>query len=283
MKILAPVLLGLAVAATSLPSAAGTLDDIRSRGSIRLGYSETKAPFSFKAKDDGQPAGFAVELCKRVALAAVQALKLPSAKLEWIALDPSTRIDAVADGKVDIECSTTTPTLSRREKVDFSIPFFADAATLMGRSEKAIAIPELRGRRIAVTENTTTVVALERGLRIRQVQAQVVKTRTLAQAFEMLKAGEVEAIAGDRTALVGTFLIGGDGEGFSVFAEDLSYEPYSLVVRKGDTRFRLLVDSVLARLYRSDDIDALYAKWLLPLGKPSPVLATLYLLNSLPE
>lgn len=283
MKRLLAALLGLAASLALAPARADTLDDIRQRGAIRLGYSETKAPFSFKAKDDGQPAGFAVELCKRVALAAVQAVKLPTVKLEWVALDPSTRMDAVADGKVDIECSTTTPTLSRREKVDFSIPFFADAATLMGRSEKAIAIPELRGRRIAVAENTTTVVALERGLRTRQVQAQVVKTRTLAQAFEMLKAGEVEAIAGDRTALVGTFLIGGGGEGFSVFAEDLSYEPYSLVVRKGDTRFRLLADSVLARLYRSDDIDALYAQWLLPLGKPSPALVALYLLNAMPE
>lgn len=227
MKLLAATLVSLA-AALALPAAhAGTLEDIGKRGAIRLGYSETKAPFSFKARDDGQPAGFAVELCKRVALAAVQSLKLPTVQVEWVALDPSTRIDAVAEGKVDIECSTTTPTLSRREKVDFSIPFFADAATLMGRSEKAIA--------------------------------------------------------GDRTALVGTFLIGGGGEGFAVFAEDLSYEPYSLVVRKGDDRFRLLVDSVLARLCHSDGIDALYAQWLLPLGKPSPALATLYLLNALPE
>jgi ABC-type amino acid transport substrate-binding protein len=200
-----------------------------------------------------------------------------------VALDPATRIEAVARGRVDIECATTTPTLSRRQLVDFSIPFYADAATLMARSEKAIAIPELRGRRIAVADNTTTVAALERGLRARQVGAEIVKTRTLAQAFAMLKAGEVDAIAGDRTALVGTFLIGGGGEGFSVFAEDLSYEPYSLVVRKGDTRMRLLVDGVLARLYRSEDIDALYAKWLLPLGKPSPALVTLYMLNALPE
>ena len=283
MKLLAATLLGLAASIALPPAHAGTLEDIGKRGAIRLGYSETKAPFSFKAKDDGQPAGFAVELCKRVALAAVQALRVPSVKLEWVALDPSTRIDAVADGKVAIECTTTTPTLSRRERVDFSIPFFADAATLMGRSDKAIAIPELRGRRIAVAENTTTVAALERGLRARQVGAEIVKARTLAQAFGMLKAGEVDAIAGDRTALVGTFLIGGGGEGFSVFAEDLSYEPYSLVVRKGDDRFRLLVDSVLARLYRSDDIDALYAQWLLPLGKPSPALVALYLLNAMPE
>jgi ABC-type amino acid transport substrate-binding protein len=283
MKILAPLLLGLAAAAGTLPSAADTLDDIRARGAVRLGYSETKAPFSFKAKDDGQPAGFAVELCQRVAVAVAQALKGTSLKVEWVALDPATRIEAVAQGRVDIECSTTTPTLARRETVDFSIPFYADSATLLGRSDKAIAIPELRGRRIAVADNTTTVAALERGLRARQVGAQIVKTRTLAQAFAMLKAGEVEAIAGDRTALAGTFLIGGGGEGFSVFAEDLSYEPYSLVVRKGDTRMRLLVDGVLARLYRSEDIDALYARWLLPLGKPSPALVTLYMLHALPE
>ncbi|MBP6317422.1 MAG: amino acid ABC transporter substrate-binding protein, partial [Rubrivivax sp.] len=57
---------------------AGTLDDIRKRGAMRLGYAESKAPFSFNAKDDGQPAGFSVELCKRVAAAAMRSLGVPS-------------------------------------------------------------------------------------------------------------------------------------------------------------------------------------------------------------
>jgi len=283
MKTVASLLLGLAAAATAVPAAAGTLEDIRKRGEIRLGFSLTKAPFSFEAKDDGQPAGFSVELCKRVAVAVVQHLKLPSTRIRWVALDPATRIEAVAAGKVDLECGTTTPTISRRARVGFSLPIYADAATLMGRSASAISLGELQGKRIAVTDGTTTVASLERALRARKLQAEVVRTNSLAGAFDLLKAGGVEAIAGDRTALVGTFLLGGGGEGFSVFAEDIAYEPYALVMRKGDERFRLLVDSVLSGIYRSGEIDAIYTAWLAPLGRPTPALVALYLLNALPD
>jgi len=110
-----------------------------------------------------------------------------------------------------------------------------------------------------------------------------VKTRTVAEGFEMLKAGQVDALASDRTALVGTFLQAGGAEGLGVFGEDLSYEPYALVMRKGDPEFRLLVDRVLAQIYRTGDIEAIYSRWLGPLGTPSVGLMGMYLLNSLPE
>jgi glutamate/aspartate transport system substrate-binding protein len=101
------------------------------------------------------------------------------------------------------------------------------------------------------------------------------------EGFEMLKGGKVDALAGDRTALVGTFLQGGGAEGLTVFAEDLSYEPYALVLRRNDADFRLVVDRVIAQLYREGEIEAVYGRWLAPLGKPGLVLLNLYLLNAL--
>lgn len=275
--------LAAAFLALALPALGGTLEDIRSRGSIRLGYSETKAPFAFKAKNDGQPAGFSVELCRRVALGVTSRLQVTSLRLEWVPLDPATRLDAVASGKVDLECGTTSITLARRDRVDFSLPIFVDGATLLGRASVARTLREMNGRKVAVAEGTTTVAALERGLLVSNVKAGIVRTRTVAEAFEKLKAGEVDAIAGDRTALVGTYLLGGGGEGFTIFPETLSYEPYALALRRDDAAFRLVVDTVLAGLYRSNDIDRIYQDWLAPLGKPSEFLVLLYALNSLPD
>lgn len=279
---LSMLMLAAALCAASLAEA-GTLDEIRKRGAIRLGYSESKAPFSFNAKDDGQPAGFSVELCRRVAASVMRSFEAASLQLEWVPLDPDSRLEAVASGRVDLECGTTTATLSRRRQVDFSLPIFADEATLIGRASVAKRIPELQGRRIAVAESTTTARALERGLARQQVKAEVVRTRTLAQAFDLLKAGQVDAIAGDRTALVGVYLLEGRVDGLAVFEESLSYEPYALALRRGDTDFRLLVDAALAETYRSGEIESIVKTWLAPLGKPSPALVALYLLNTLPE
>ncbi|MFZ3322364.1 MAG: amino acid ABC transporter substrate-binding protein [Usitatibacter sp.] len=259
---------------------AQTLADAKKRGALRLGYSETSAPFAFKGKD-GAVVGYSVELCKRIAAAVANAGG--PAKVEWVALTPATRLTAVAKGDVDIECGTTTITMSRREKVDFSLPIFVDAATVLARKTSATTLSELQGKKVAVAEGTTTVAALETGLAKRFVKAEIVMTKTVSEGFELLKAGKVDALASDRTALVGTFLQGGGAEGLIVFAEDLSYEPYALVLRKGDSEFRLAVDRVLASLYRSGQIEEIYGQWLAPLGKPGLPLISMYLLNSYPE
>lgn len=261
---------------------AGTLEDIAARGSVRLGYSETKAPFSFRLPTVDEPSGFSVELCRRVAVEIVRRLGRPVA-LDWVPVDPGDRLEAVAEGRVDLECGSTTTTLSRRERVDFSLPIFVDSATLMARAEVARRIADLQGRRVAVTEATTTVGVLETALAKRGVRAELVFTRTLADAFELLRAGRVDAIAGDRTTLVGSFFSSGGAEGLGIFEENLSYEPYALTLRRGDAAFRLLVDTVLARLYRTREIDRILRDWLSPFGDPTDVLVLMYQLNGLPD
>ena len=188
-------------------ASAQSLADIKKKGTIRLGYSETSVPFSYKNKE-GAVGGYSTEICARVA-AAIPADGGGVVKVEWVPLTPQTRLDAVAKGTVDLECGTTTITLTRREKLDFSLPIFVDTATILSRKSVAATLPELQGRKIAVAENTTTLPAVERGLAKRFIKAEIVRAKTVAEAFEMLKAGKVDAMGGDRTALVGTFLLGG--------------------------------------------------------------------------
>ena len=64
---------------------------------------------------------------------------------------------------------------------------------------------------------------------------------------------------------------------------DFSYEPYALMLRRNDSAFRLAVNRELARLYRTEEIYAIYERWLGVLGAPGPLLKSLYFLNGLPE
>jgi glutamate/aspartate transport system substrate-binding protein len=272
-----------AVLFMALPSQASTLDDIKARGSIRLGFSETNAPFSFRAKDDGTPAGYSVELCKRVAQSVKTALDMPNLQVDWVPLDASNRVEAVVMQRVDLECGTTTATLTRRREVDFSLTIFADTSTLVGRERVATALAGLEGKRIAVTEFTTTEKALAHAMSVLRLNAQVVRTRTPGEAFGLLKSGQVDAMAGDRTVLVGTFLLQGQADGLVLYDDVLSYEPYALAMRRGDPSFRLLVDAALAQVFRSGEIDRIVRAWLQPLGTLSPAVQTLFKLNALPE
>ena len=279
-----PVKSIIAVAALLCAFAADaqTLADVKKRGALRIGYSETSVPFSFKDKD-GQPSGYSVELCKRVATA-ITTKSGAAVKVEWVPLTPATRLDAVATGKVDMECSTATVTLSRRETVDFSLPIFVDAATVMSRGTAAKALSDLQGKKIAVAEGTTTVAALEGGLAKRFIKAEIVKTKTVAEGFDLLKEGKVDALASDRTALVGTFLRGGGAEGLGVLSEDLSYEPYAIVLPRGDWALRLAVNTGLAEVFRSGEIMKVFDRWFTPIGmRPGLLLGSTYALGALRE
>src|SRR5262245_63841286 len=60
-------------ACTNMPGSAGSapkdaLSRITQTQTLTLGYREDSKPFSFKG-DDGNPAGYSVDLCKRVAAA----------------------------------------------------------------------------------------------------------------------------------------------------------------------------------------------------------------------
>ena len=55
------------------------------------------------------------------------------------------------------------------------------------------------------------------------------------------------------------------------------------MLRRGDPAFRLAVNRVLARLYRSGQILEIYTHWFGQIGTPSAVLLSLYAIEGLPE
>lgn len=97
----------------------GTLKKIKTSGTLTIGYLTSAPPFSFPGPDK-RPVGYSVELCMRVASEIQKQLALENLKLNWVPVTTENRIDMVAQGKVDIDCGTTTGSLSRQEQVDFS-------------------------------------------------------------------------------------------------------------------------------------------------------------------
>jgi ABC-type amino acid transport substrate-binding protein len=276
------LLLALALLATSAD--AQTLDKIRKSGVITLGYIDGAAPFSF-ADGNGDPQGYSVELCRAVADGVAAQLKRTNLKTRWIKLTIQNRIDAVRQGKVDVECSTTTWTLSRQQLVDFSLVTFVDGGSLLVRADSdASRVADLDGKRIAVITGTTTERALRAALTRGTVKAQLVPIKTRDEGLTLLREGQVDGLASDRTALIGVVVMSGGSRGtFKLIDQDFSIEQYALMLPRGDHDLRLAVNRVLARVYRSGDIHKIYARWLGPLGPPSVLLSATYFIQNLSE
>ena len=261
----------------------GTLKKVADSGTLTIGYRENALPFSYTGSD-GKPAGYSIDLCQEIALAVQQELKLPNMAVRWVPVTPENRVDAVANGTVDIECGSTTASLSRQEKVDFTLMTFVDGASLLiaeGSGLKTVA--DLAGKRIGVVPGTTTEKAVADFLRSQSLTATVVPVKDHDEGLAALQTSKIEAYASDRIILVGLVLQARGTSRYALISDDLSYEPYGFMVRRDDSAFRFLANRVLARIYRSGAIGAIYSKWFGALGKPTPALVLMYALQGLPE
>jgi ABC-type amino acid transport substrate-binding protein len=273
----------LFAAAVHAAVAAPTLERIRTDGSIRLGYRTGAKPFSFKERD-GSVRGYSVEICTRIVASIKKHLGLASLRIEWTPLDAADRLDAVAKGKVDIECGTTTISLSRYETVDFSLPIFVDGGSVLTPvASKFERFTDLAGHKIAFIPGTTTERALKHELGVVGAKAELVPVKDGFEGIAQLAAGKVDGYASDRIVLVGLREASADPARWKLLDTDFSFEPYALVVRRDDPDFRLAVNRGLVELYGSGDIDAIFYRWLAGLGQPGPLLNAMFYLSTLPQ
>jgi glutamate/aspartate transport system substrate-binding protein len=284
MRKLTALLFAISVAAAA-PAAeqGGTLGKIRKAGAITMGYVEGSAPFSFRG-DAGEPQGYSVDLCRAVASGIREQLGLKNLETRWVALTIQNRLEAVKKGQVDIECSTTTWTLTRQAEVDFSLITFVDGGSILTRADtEAGRISDFGGKRIAVITGTTTDKVLRATLARRAIKAEVVNVTTREAGLKLLESRKVDGFASDRIVLIGVVLTAQTKGAYKLLDEDFSVEPYALAIPRGDADFRLAVNRVLARLYRSGDIDKVYGRWLGKLGPPSLLLSAAFFVQGIPE
>lgn len=263
--------------------AADTLKKIKDRKSIVLGHRESSWPFSF-VDDGGKPAGYSVDLCVKVAAAIGSQLNVPDLSVKWVKLTSEDRIETVADGRVDLECGSTTATLARSEQVDFSITTFVDGGSLLATDASGVqTVKDLAGKRVAIVRGTTTDTALSAALKQYVIASQMVAVKDHAEGLAALESGAADAYASDRTILIGLGRRSVQRAKLTLSPQLYSYEPYGLMLRRGDADFRLAVNRALSRVFRSEDIARLYEKWFGDMGKPSPVLILMYAISAIPE
>jgi ABC-type amino acid transport substrate-binding protein len=262
----------------------GTLAGIKASETVRIGYRETEPPLSFLDHDQ-QPAGYSIDLCARIVAEVKRVLKNPNIATKFLPVKAATRFEALTSNKIDILCGSTTKTLSRSEKVDFTQLTFATGGSLLSlKSSSVDGIASLKGKKVAVVKGTTTIDALKKVLKESEVDAEVVAVDTAGEGVTALAEGEVAAFSADQVVLIGLVLTHEGPEDFALSSELFSFEPFALAVRRNDAEFRLLADRVLSKLNRSGEIVAIYKRWFGRFSEEVPTLVqALYMLNATPE
>jgi glutamate/aspartate transport system substrate-binding protein len=284
LRTIALALAALFVAgAVHAQSLEGRLKRIVETRSIAIAYRSDATPFSF-VDEKNQIAGFSIDLCKRVASSIERQFNIPSLKIQWVPVTAQSRFDAVARGQADMECGSSSVSLSRLKEVDFSSYIFVESTGLLVKEASGLRkLADMAGRKIAVIAGTTNERAINAQLKRRLISASVTTYRSRDEALAALESGAADAFAWDKLLLVGAAAARKGTSQLLLLAEDLSFEPYGIVLPRGDSAFRLAVNTGLSQTYTSGDISEIFNLWFAPLGPPTPLLEAVYSFGAIPE
>jgi ABC-type amino acid transport substrate-binding protein len=257
-----------------------TLEKIKSSGALTIGTRTGSPPFAYINKNN-EWVGFSIDLVDVLIKPEIEKAVGKSIKIEKKESTPQTRIPLLTSNSVDLIAETMTDTPQRREQVDFSLTFFYTGAQFLVKKGSPIhGVNDIAGKRIASQQGSTNAKII----REKYPQAQLREFPDQPAAFQALAQGQVDAYTNDGIQLAGLKAKAPNPSDWEVVGDFYSEEPYGMAMRKGDAKFKAVVDAGLRKGFESGKYFEVYDKWFGPKGEvPYPMTAQVkaYLLKQI--
>src|SRR5262249_40438439 len=162
--------------------AESSLDDIRTRGALRVGVKTDAPPFG-SLDGAGRPVGFEVDLARLLA----RVLFDDDRRAELTPATTATRFSLLQDGRVDLVIATVTATPERRDLAELSDEYFMSGSLLLlPRTSPVTGLVDLSGRSVAVVRGSVH----EQDVAELQPRARLLAVDSLAAAVLAVKSGQ---------------------------------------------------------------------------------------------
>jgi polar amino acid transport system substrate-binding protein len=250
----AALAVSVALLALVAPAAADRLDDVKARGKLMVGVSDTTPPFSFKKPGESTVIGYDLDVVHAVA----KRLGLP---VETVSVSSAERIPMLKDGKLDFVATSMTRTPERLNDIDFSLIYFVTPHAVIVRKSSGIAsVRQLAGKKASSASTSTA------GPNLKEVvpDIELVYVRDYALAFGLLKDGKVDAFPTDETVL--RAIVQQDGHpGEYVFLSDFTKSRnVGFALKKDEPRFKDAVNKALLDVEASGEAAKIFDAWFGP-------------------
>ena len=255
------ILAGLAAGATvlSLPEAVraeGTLDEVKKRGTFRVGVTQAPPWFSKDPKSGEWNSGLGISMGK--AMAQTLGVKMETVEVSW-----GNSIAALQGDKIDI-MFTIDATPERKQAVDFpDSPLLYYSLAVLARDDLAVKAWEdlnKAGVRIAVPQASS----MDRFVSEHTPKADIQRFPDNAAAIAAFQSGRVDAVCLFHPPLLAARQRLGKGK--IVVPTPAQSQASSVALRKGDTAFVAWVDKALAEYYKSGQTQKWYEAALADFG-----------------
>ena len=200
---------------------ARTVQEIKDSGVIRIGVFTDKAPFGY-IDENGKNQGFDIYFTDRIA-------KDLGVKVEYISLDPASRVEYAETAKVDIVAANFTVTPERAEKVDFSFPYMKVSLGVVSPDGAVIkSVEDLKDKTLIVSKGTTAEYYFSKN----HPEIKLQKYDSYTDAYNALLDGRGDAFSTDNTEVLAWAKA---NPGFTVGIDSLGdVDTIAVAVQKGN-------------------------------------------------
>lgn len=201
---------------------ARTLSEIKESGKIKIGVFSDKKPFGY-VDEHGDYQGYDVYFANRLA----KDLKVD---VEYVAVDPASRVEYLTSAKVDIILANFTVTDERAKQVDFALPYMKVALGVVSPSKSLIeSVEDLKGKTLIVGKGTTAETYFE----AEHPEVNLLKFDQYSDAYQALLDGRGDALSTDNTEVLAWAL---ENKGYEVGITSLgNIDTIAAAVQKGNT------------------------------------------------
>lgn len=246
--------LGLLVgtaAAHAADATAGSLEKIKARDKLIVGVFSDKPPFGF-VNEQGDYVGFDTDLGRRFA----KDLLGDEKKIEFVVVEPASRIPFLQSDKVDLILANMTVTPERAQVVDFTHPNLRVAVQALVPDKSPVkTLDDLASKTVIVTTGTTADIWLTKN----HPDWKLLKFEKNSESLQALANGRGDAYAQDNLVL---FSWAKQNPGYRVLAQKLGDEaPIAPAVKKGNIELRDWVNTELASLGQQKYLHTLYNQY----------------------
>jgi glutamate/aspartate transport system substrate-binding protein len=248
-------------AMTGIASAQDTLKKIRDSNSITIGHRDSSIPFSYY-DDKQQAVGYAMDICMKIVDAIKAELKMPKLEVKLNPVTSATRIPLIANGTVDLECGSTTNNLERQKQVAFATTHFVTANRYVAKKSSNIQkLADLKGKTIVSTSGTTNIKWATEENAKQNLGMNIIAAKDHAESFLTVETGRAVAFFMDDILLYSLVATSKNPSEWAIGSEAYTVEPYGIMMRKDDPAFKKVVNGAINALYKSGEINKIYAKW----------------------
>ena len=239
----------------------GTLKKIKDTGVVKIGHRDASIPFSY-LDDKQRPIGYGVDICLKIVDAIKAELKMPKLKIEYVPVTSQTRIPILTGGNIDMECGSTTNSVERQKQVAFAPTYFMTGTKLIVKKSSGVkGYDDLKGKTVVFTQGTTNERAMKAYNDEKKLGINFIPAKDHAESFLAVETGRAVAFPMDDILLYGLRASAKNPADYEIVGEFLSDDPYGIMLRKDDPAFKKLVDKTVTGLYKSGEINKIYARW----------------------